>query len=258
MILLTVLFALTALLYASVGFGGGSTYNALLVLNGVDFVLLPVIALCCNIIVVAGGTFRFAAAGHVPWRRAWPIFALSVPMAWLGGRLPVSELVFAGLLGGSLLFAGVSLLAPVPSSAMAAVPGHGHGRWTAPAVGGGAGLLAGMVGIGGGIFLAPVLHLARWDRARTIAGTCSVFILVNSIAGLGGQVTKLNDLGRLGELRDFWPLFLAVLLGGQAGSLLGSRNLSSLALRRVTAALILFVAARLMWRAAADALGSGT
>ena len=254
---LALLFAVTALLYAAVGLGGGSTYNALLVLSGVDFALLPVIALCCNILVVSGGTARFSAAGHIPWRRVWPIFAVSVPMAWLGGRLPVSELVFAGLLGGSLLFAGASLLVPGPPVDAGSAPAPASRRWLGPASGGGAGLLAGIVGIGGGIFLAPVLHLTRWGHAKAIAGTCSAFILVNSIAGLGGQVTKLNDLGRLGELKDYWPLFPAVLVGGQAGSLLGSRFLSSLLLRRLTAVLVLYVAARLLWRVASAPMGAG-
>src|ERR1044072_8598724 len=95
---LAALFFVTALLYAAVGFGGGSTYNALLVLAGADYRAVPVIALACNILVVSVGSWRFARAGHVDLRRIWPLFALSIPLAGLGGRLEVSELAFVGLL----------------------------------------------------------------------------------------------------------------------------------------------------------------
>ena len=107
---LALLFGLTAALYAAVGFGGGSTYNALLALWGVDYRILPAIALICNIIVVTGGSIRFARAGLVPWRRLWPILLLSAPLAWAGGRMPISEALFTGMLGLSLLAAGLLLL----------------------------------------------------------------------------------------------------------------------------------------------------
>ena len=241
------LFALTALLYAMVGFGGGSTYNALLVLSGTDYRILPAIALTCNIIVVAGGTWRFWRAGHVSWRRILPWVGISVPAAWIGGRLPISETVFVGALGGSLLVAGLQLAFERRG---VIAPGE---AWTPPlalslAIGAALGLLAGLVGIGGGIFLAPVLYLLRWGTPREIAGTCSVFILVNSIGGLAGQLTKLGDLGAAGLLWDYWLLLPAVLIGGQIGSRLGSARIPPLIVKRLTAVLILYVAARLIWR----------
>ena len=103
-------FFLTALLYAAAGFGGGSTYNALLVLAGTDYRAVPVVALACNILVVTVGSWRFARSGHVEWRRIWPLFTLSIPFAWIGGRLVVAEMLFVALLAASLLVAGLLML----------------------------------------------------------------------------------------------------------------------------------------------------
>ncbi|WP_299326432.1 sulfite exporter TauE/SafE family protein [Parasphingopyxis sp.] len=247
---LAALFALTALLYASVGFGGGSTYNALLVLDGTDYRILPAIALICNIIVVAGGSWRFWRAGHVRFSRMLPWMVLSVPAAWLGGRLPVSETLFVGLLGGSLLLAGAQLLRDTKQTENAE---QRHvARPVSYAAGGGIGFLSGIVGIGGGIFLAPLLYLLRWGGPREIAGTASIFILVNSVAGLAGQLTKLEAEYGIASatdlLNDYWLLFPAVLIGGQIGSRLGSTRIPPLLVKRLTAVLILYVAARLLWR----------
>jgi uncharacterized protein len=241
-VVLAILFALTAALYASVGFGGGSTYNALLALWGVAYRLLPAIALVCNIIVVTGGTLRFAAAGAVPWRRALPLALVAAPFAWAGGLTPVSERVFLGTLGASLSVAGLLLLVQPADGARPAR----RGGWREPVTGAGIGYLSGLVGIGGGIFLSPVLHLTRWAGAREISATASLFILVNSVAGLAGQLTKLGP--RAGEVAAFWPLALAVLVGGQLGSWAGLRLLPEPLVRRMTGALILYVAARLLWQ----------
>lgn len=240
---LAALFGLTAALYAAVGFGGGSTYNALLALWGVDYRILPAIALICNIIVVTGGSIRFARAGLVPWRRLWPVLLLSAPLAWLGGRLPISEAMFIGLLGASLLVAGFLLLfQPERNEDLP----ERRSRYLTPIIGGGVGFLSGLVGIGGGIFLAPVMHLIGWARAKRIAASASVFILVNSIAGLIGQLMKLDDPERAQALSHYWPLALAVLVGGQIGSHIGIRVLPASLVRRLTALLILYVAVRLI------------
>ncbi|MCQ8184863.1 sulfite exporter TauE/SafE family protein [Parvularcula maris] len=250
---LAILFLLTAALYASVGFGGGSTYTALLAAADTDYRVLPLVSLSCNIAVVSGGVWRFAKAGALPWAKALPLCAASVPLAWLGGSLAVPETLFLLLLGVSLLAAGCLMLTPVPrkpaSLSAAALPRPSAYRVSEPVMGGGLGLLSGMVGIGGGIFLAPLLYLTRWDEARRIAGTASLFILVNSAAGMAGQFSKLAGTGALGEAASFWPLLLAVLIGGQAGALLGSVRFSQELLRRLTAVLILVVACRLLLRA---------
>lgn len=253
MIFLVLLFAVTALLYASVGFGGGSTYNALLVLHGTDYRALPAIALLCNIIVVTGGVWRFHAAGFLRLGRIAPFIASSIPLAWLGGRMPVSETVFIGLLGGSLLAAGAQMLIG-PQAGANAPPDRAPDKAPAAsalialAAGGALGFLAGVVGIGGGIFLAPLLYFMRWGTAREIAAACSFFIFVNSLSGLTGQLTQLGEARLLPSLAAYWPLFPAVLIGGQVGSRLGALKIPETAIKKMTAALMIYVALRLLWR----------
>ncbi|MEY3658799.1 MAG: hypothetical protein RL425_1560 [Pseudomonadota bacterium] len=239
----------TALLYASVGFGGGSTYNALLALAGVDYRILPAIALTCNIIVVIGGTWRFHRAGLLPWRRALPLVLVSAPFAGLGGLTPITETAFLALLATSLFVAGLALLVQQdrPSENAPAQQDRKTG-FADMLTGAGVGYLAGLVGIGGGIFLAPYLHMTRWAAAKQIAATASLFILINSITGLMGQLVKLGSTGALPEVADYWPLALAVVVGGQLGSIAGIRLLSPTLVRRATGLLILYVAAQLAWR----------
>lgn len=244
-------FFFTAALYASVGFAGGSTYNAILVLSGVDYRVLPRIALVCNIIVATGGVWRFWRAGQMSLRRMAPFLVASAPAAWVGGRLPVSETLFVALLGSALLISGVWLffLEDKVAEATASV----RADMSLPvglASGGAIGLMAGIVGIGGGIFLAPLLYMTRWGTARQIAAGCSLFIFVNSVAGLLGQITKLRDSEILALAAPFWPLPVAVLIGGQIGSWLGANRLDPRVIKRLTALLILYVAVRLLWRLA--------
>lgn len=247
------LFFLTALLYAAVGFGGGSTYNALLVLAETDYRIMPVIALLCNLIVVSGGTYRFARAGHLDWRRIAPWVVASVPAAWLGGYVHVSEKFFVGLLGISLFAAAVQLLFRPPAASSSALnekewTGQGVNPFISAGMGAALGFLAGLVGIGGGIFLAPVLYFLRWAPARKIAGACSFFILVNSLAGLAGQAMKLGDAAALSDVAGYWLLFPAVLIGGQIGSYMGAVRFRPEVIRLMTALLILYAASRLLWR----------
>ena len=247
---LALLFAITAALYASVGFGGGSTYIALLALASLDYRALPVIALLCNIIVVTGGTIRFQSRGLIDWSRIWPILLLSVPAAWLGGRMVLERDSFMLLLGLSLTAAGILLI--IEPFVKRAGVGAQKGQWTghklfAPAIGTGIGFLSGMVGIGGGIFLPPILLLTRWSDSRRIAATASVFILVNSAAGLAGQIMKSGWSLGADALIAYWTLFVAVLLGGQIGSLLASKALPEIWIRRLTALLILYVALRILF-----------
>ena len=242
MILLALSFFLTALLYAAAGFGGGSTYTALLVLADTDYRAVPVISLLCNILVVSVGTWRFARAGHLDWQRSWPLFLLSVPAAWLGGRLHVGETLFVGLLAVSLLLAGLLMLWQPHWQRETAAPRRA--LWVDPLAGGVLGFLAGVVGIGGGIFLAPLLYLLRWGAPRAIAATCAAFILVNSIAGLVGQASK--GFGAAGAvMADHAALFPAVLVGGFIGSGIGAKRIDPNWVRVLTALLILYVAVRL-------------
>lgn len=240
-------FFLTAALYASVGFGGGSTYNALLVLHGTDYRILPAIALTCNILVVAGGVIRFQLAKQLAVRRLIPFLITSIPAAWLGGRLPISETVFVNLLGAALLVSGLYLAferpqenLPEPSAPPSAGP-------TPYMIGGGIGLLSGLVGIGGGIFLAPLLYFMKWGTPRQIAAASSLFILVNSISGLTGQLMKLQDTDILHPAAPYWILFPLVVAGGQIGSWMASQKLQPQLVKRLTAILLLYVAARLLY-----------
>jgi uncharacterized membrane protein YfcA len=244
---LTPAFFLTALLYASVGFGGGSTYNALLALADVDYRLLPAVALTCNILVVIGGTWRFHKAGLLPWKRALPLVVISAPFAWAGGLTPIKETLFLSLLAGSLFVAGAALLLQKDRVHEEAVPDR-KATIADLLTGAGVGYLAGLVGIGGGIFLAPYLHITRWAGAKQIAATASLFILVNSIAGLGGQLLKLGGSGALPDVAAYWPLALAVIVGGQIGSFAGTKVLSPVLVKRATGVLILYVAGQLVWK----------
>ena len=242
MFALIVAFFLVALLYASVGLGGGSTYSALLVLSGVDYRVLPVLALICNITVVAGGAWRFHKGRYIQFKNVAPFIIPSVPFAWLGGRLPVSEETFVGGLAISLAVAGLLLCFQASSTISENAP---RPLVLGGTIGAGLGFLSGLVGIGGGIFLAPLLYLLKWDNARAIAGTCSLFILINSISGLTGQLMKSNHIDIISALTPYWMLLPAVLIGGQIGSRLGVSILPEAFLRRITAVLILYVAARL-------------
>ncbi|MES2147060.1 MAG: sulfite exporter TauE/SafE family protein [Pseudomonadota bacterium] len=246
MLVLASLFFLTAVLYAVAGFGGGSTYTALLVLTGTDFRAVPVISLLCNIVVVTVGSWRFARAGHLDLKRSWPLFVTSVPAAWLGGRLQVGETMFVGLLAGALLVAGLLMLWQ-PYWERATERSTASPRWVEPVAGGALGLMAGVVGIGGGIFLAPLLYLLRWASPKAIAATCAAFILVNSLSGLAGQASKgLAATGAV--IGGHWLLFPAVAIGGFIGSAIGSGRLDPKLLRIVTALLILYVGVRLALR----------
>ena len=236
-------FFATALLYASVGFGGGSTYSALLALAGTDYRILPIISLACNIVVVSGSTLRFAAARQVPWRGALLLALVAAPMAFLGGLTPVREATFLLLLGASLIVAGLALLLPRPI-AQSTQPARAA-RW-APLAAAPLGYLAGLVGIGGGIFLAPLLHFTHWASARQIAATTSLFILVNSVTGIAGQLARSGP-ARLAEAAAAgWPLLLAVVVGGQLGSLLALRFLPERIIRWLTAALTIWAGTQLL------------
>lgn len=248
LLILASLFLLVAIAYSSVGFGGGSTYNALLILSGMDYRLIPAIALSCNILVVTGSVFHYIRAGHLSVARLLPYIALSLPMAWLGGRLPVSEQLFTGLLGISLLLVAGQMLLKPHGSVTANRDGKSNLWLSAMPIGGFIGLLAGITGIGGGIFLAPVIYLLNLESPRKVAGITSGFILVNSVAGLAGQMMKTNEFSPLPGMIEAWPLFIVVIIGGQLGSQLGLHKLPETWIKRLTAVLILYVAARLIWR----------
>jgi uncharacterized membrane protein YfcA len=242
MLILVFGFFLTAVLYSSVGFGGGSTYSALLALSGIDYRIFPLLSLGCNIVVVSGGSFRFARAGVTPWRGALLLTAIAAPAAFLGGLTPIDQSTFLAILGASLVLTGLTLLLPVKERG-------GEPTRVArymPIAAAPLGYLAGLVGIGGGIFLAPLLHLTRWNTPRSVAATASLFILINSIFGLGGQLLK-GGTERLALAIDVGlPLLVAVAVGGQIGSLLALKYLPQTWIRWATAVLTIWVGGRLL------------
>ena len=237
------LFALVALVYASVGFGGGSTYTALLGLWGVDYKLIPVISLLCNIIVVTGGSIRFIRADLVQWRQVLPLLLVSAPLAFVGGLVPLKQWLFLMILGSALLLSAVALIAHPEKMSQRNLP-----QPLLLIISGAVGLLAGLSGIGGGIFMAPVLHLIRWSQAKRIAAFASLYILINSITGLAGQIIKAGPHSLVGPAADYWPLMVAVLVGGQLGSMMGMRYLTPRLLRTMTAMLVGYAALRLLWQ----------
>jgi uncharacterized protein len=231
-------FLLIATLYASVGFGGGSSYTAALATVGVATTLVPILSLSCNLIVSAGGVWYFTRRRHLRSRLIWPFLITSIPAAYLGGRLAVDTAAFLLLLGISLLAAAACLVVKPQNRETLrelSLP-------MALVVGAALGAISGMVGIGGGIFLAPALLLLGWGRPKEVAASAAVFILVNSLAGLAGQLTKTPPEAVMTTLV---PLALAVLVGGQVGSRLGSGPLPSLMIRRATAVLVFVVGVRL-------------
>jgi len=243
--LLPVLFALVACLYAMAGFGGGSTYIALLAISGAPLSAVPALALSCNMLVSAQGSWLLVRRGHAEWSLLAPLLAASVPCAFLGGAWRLPEPAFVGILAAALSLAGLTLLVQGSLKPPDASGLRQRGPASLAGLGAVLGALAGVTGIGGGIYLAPVLHLLRWGRPHAIAACASLFIAVNSLAGLAGQLTK--GTAALQSL-PVWLLLacpVAVLIGGRAGSLLLVGILPQAKVRLLTAIVVLLVASRL-------------
>ena len=245
MVLLAILFLATAILYSSVGFGGGSTYLALLLIGGVPYFIFPIIALSCNIIVVSGNCFNYIRAGNLNFKLLIPYLIGSIPLAFIGGSLPIEKRLFEILLFLVLSAAGILLLLnfksyddkeenyrkiPIPVSIL---------------IGGVLGFISGIVGIGGGIFLSPILFLIRAGRPKHIVTTASLFILINSVSGIIGQLTKNSVLT---EIPNYWYLLVAVLIGGQIGNFLNLKVFPTRILVLITSCLVLFVAIRMAYK----------
>jgi hypothetical protein len=242
MTFLAILFLITAILYSSVGFGGGSTYLALLLIWGVPYFIFPVIALSCNIIVVSGNCFNYIRTGNLNLKLLLPYLIGSIPLAYLGGSLPIEKELFEILLFLVLVVTGTLLLVNFKSyddkeESYRVIPVS-----ASILIGGILGFISGIVGIGGGILLSPILFLIRSGRPKHIVTAASLFILINSIFGIRGQLTKKAVLS---EILDYWYLLVIVLIGGQIGNFLNLKILSTRVLALVTAFLILFVAARM-------------
>ena len=208
MFILSFLFFLTAILYSSVGFGGGSTYLALLLIWDVPYQVFPIIALCCNIIVVSGNCFNYARAGNINIKLLAPFLISSIPFAFIGGSLQLNKSFFEILLFAVLTLAGALLLLKFKSFDESKEVNNSIPKIISVLIGGSIGFVSGVVGIGGGIFLSPILLLIRVDKTRHIATTASLFILINSISGLAGQSTKGFIFN---EIYNYWPaIFISI------------------------------------------------
>ena len=242
MILLAISFLVTAVLYSSVGFGGGSTYLALLLIWGIPYFVFPVIALSCNIIVVSGNCFNYIRAGNLNLKLLIPYLIGSIPLAFIGGSLPIEKELFEILLFSILAAAGTLLLFNFKSYDNKKENYKKIPIVVSILIGGTLGFISGVVGIGGGIFLSPILFLIRAGKPKHIITTASLFILINSITGIVGQLTK-NEV--LSEIPNYWYLLGAVLIGGQLGNFLNLKVFPVRILALVTALLVIFVALRI-------------
>ena len=242
MSILSILFFITAVVYSSVGFGGGSTYLALLLIWSVPYSLFPLIALSCNIIVVSGNCFNYIYAGNLNFRLLIPYLIGSIPFAFIGGSLPIEKIFFEIILFLVLLIAGLLLLINFKSYNDKIKVYNKISYSISILIGGFLGFISGIVGIGGGIFLSPILFLLKVAKPKHIITVTSLFILINSIFGVLGQLTKNPDLS---ELQGFFYLLIAVLIGGQIGNYLNLKIFPTRLLALVTSLLVLFVAVRM-------------
>ena len=242
MIILSIFFFITAILYSSVGFGGGSTYLALLLIWDIPYYIFPVIALVCNIIVVTGNSINYIRAGNHNIKLLIPFLIGSIPLAFLGGTLKIDKEIFEILLFLVLSIAGFLLLLNNKAYENKKIIIRKLNSIVSIIIGSILGFVSGVVGIGGGIFLSPILFLLKADNPKNIVTTASLFILVNSISGVFGQLTKENIFS---ELIIYLPLFLSVLIGGLLGNYINLKIFSNRDLALITSLLVIFVAIRM-------------
>ena len=245
LLLLCIGFFVVATLYSSVGFGGGSSYLALLTLTIMGFFAIRSLALVCNLVVVSTSTYLYFKHGHARIKDFLPFVLTSIPLAFIGASFKLSENVFFVILGLSLIVSSLFLAWQTYAMANTMERVKVYPKYLSYAIGAGIGLLSGLVGIGGGIFLAPVLNHMRWDKSIKIAALASFFILVNSISGLGGLIWA-NTL----ELPPIETLALvsSVFLGGQLGIRISLKRLSPNGIKRVTALLVFMVGLRVLFK----------
>jgi uncharacterized membrane protein YfcA len=240
--MLSIIFFFVAATYASVGFAGGTSYLALLTIYDVEYLLIPIIALTCNIIVASGNCFNYIRAGNLDLKFLTPYFLGSIPLAYIGGKFQITKDFFQILLFFCLTISSLLLLIQarqykLTNQIIKKIP-----FFVAILIGAIIGLVSGIVGIGGGIILSPILFNLKAAQPNKIVMAASLFILINSISGFLGQIQKINDIS---QLQPYLYLPLAVLLGGQLGNFLNIKILKSHILALLTSLLVLFVAVRL-------------
>lgn len=229
---------LVAFLYSSVGHAGASGYIAVMALFGMAPATIKPIALVLNILVACFGVWQFRRAGHFSWSLFWPFALLSVPLAFVGGALNLPAHAFRVGVGIVLLFSAMRFFIKPAAEERITPP-------SLPAslgVGAGLGLMSGLTGTGGGVFLTPLLLFMGWARTRVASGVSALFILVNSVAGLAGNLTATSELPVIAG-----PLALAAVIGGWTGSYLGSKRFSIPLIRRLLAVVMVLAGCKLLW-----------
>lgn len=238
-LVITPLIFLAALLFSSVGHGGASAYLATFALIGMAPVSMRPAALCLNVLVASIGLYKFYRAGAFNWQLFWPIALTSIPAAFIGGQMTLPSQTYKIVVGLCLVYAAFTifmqanrqddvLVKPVTNSLQMSL-------------GAGLGFLAGLTGVGGGIFLSPILLYFGWEKTKVISGVAAAFILVNSMSGLLGFLSKTPVLpSGLG----YWAL--AAVLGGLIGAEYGSKHLTNPMIRKLLALVLLFAGAKMV------------
>lgn len=234
---LTVAVFIVAFLYSCVGHAGASGYIAVMSLFSLAPAVIKPTALVLNILVACIGTWQFWRAGHFSWRLFWPFALLAIPMAFLGGYSNLPTHVFKAIVGIVLLFSAAGFLFRPPEDSVAGEP-----RLVAIPLGAGLGLLSGLTGTGGGIFLTPLLLFMHWARAKQAAAVSALFILVNSASGLLGNLSSTKRFPSFALV-----LALAAVVGGAAGSYLGSRRFDPMTIKRLLAIVLVIAGLKLIF-----------
>jgi hypothetical protein len=235
---LIVAVAAVAFLYSTVGHAGASGYIAVMSLYGLAATTIRPTALALNILVSLLTTWQFWRAGHFSWRIFWPFALLATPLAFVGGYVSLPTHVFKVLVGIVLLLSALRLLARPSTDEVA----HEPSRPVALSVGGALGLLAGLTGTGGGIFLTPLLLFMKWARTKQAAATSAAFILANSLAGLSGNMSATQTFPAVAI-----PLAGAAIVGGAAGSYLGAKRFDHTVIKRLLAVVLIVAGVKLMF-----------
>ncbi len=239
-ILLPLIFLFVALFYSSVGFGGGSSYLAIMSIFLTDFYEIRSTALLLNITVVTIGTMMYVRHRVFDWKLFWPFIVPSIPLAYLGAQMKLSEKTFFLILGSLLILSSLSMITKYVEDR---VKMRDFELWKRLGLGGLVGFFAGISGIGGGIYLSPVLNMMNWQNARKIASLASVFILVNSLSGLLGLLA-VNTFTFDSQLTI--RLIVAVFIGGMIGSYLSNKKFNTKLIGLLTATLVMYVGLRLL------------
>ncbi len=240
-ILLSLAMGLVAFLYSSVGHAGASGYIAVLTLAGWEPLVIKPTALMLNILVATIATWQFSRRGHFSWRHFWPFAVLAAPMAFLGGYLNLPAMVFKIIVGFVLLFSAFRFLIGTTEDSVRSLPP----LKVALPVGAGLGLLSGLTGTGGGIFLTPLLLMMRWANTKTAAAVSALFILMNSSAGLLGSISSARNFPM-----SAIPLAGVVVFAGFAGSHFGSDRFSPTTIKRLLAVVLLIAGLKILWTSA--------